>query len=188
MSAANPMWTYLRTMRFAPSASSAELKRGNSCSALHAGAHDEGERRELDARRLRLVLQARAHFLELGDVRLIELRDVRDVDPAGLQARTGDALDARQRLGSPSARTAQSPLPARRATPPGGCRSGTRRGACGKCAPDERLDVIVGDPVLEAVARHQRQIHAQLAGELRTEGPACARENPGSSMGARSLR
>ncbi len=34
----------------------------------------------------------------LGDVRLVELRDVRQVDPARVQARTGDLLDARQRL------------------------------------------------------------------------------------------
>ena len=49
---------------------------------LHAGAHDEGERRELDAARRRLVLERGARRLELGDVGLVELRDVRHVDPA----------------------------------------------------------------------------------------------------------
>ena len=47
----------------------------------------------------RRILQLPAQGLELGDIRLVELRDVRDVDPARMQARAGNALDARERLG-----------------------------------------------------------------------------------------
>ena len=56
----------------------------------HAGLDDEGERRELDALRLGLRLQLLAPLLQRGDVGLIVLRDVRDVEPARLQAWAGD--------------------------------------------------------------------------------------------------
>ncbi len=54
---------------------------------------------------------------------------------------------------------------------------------------DERLDVLVRDALLEARAGYLRRGRRRArARSVRTEGPACARENPGSSMGARSWR
>jgi len=64
---------------------------------LCAGTHHECEWRELDSPRRGLLLEAGARFLERGDVGLVELRDVGDVDPARMQAWTGDLLDARER-------------------------------------------------------------------------------------------
>ena len=43
-------------------------------------------------------LELVARVFELGDVRLVDLRDVRHVDPARLQPRTGNLLDAPERL------------------------------------------------------------------------------------------
>ena len=117
------------TMRLAPSGVERGVEARELLQRLDAGAHDEGERRELDARGLRLVLEAGAQLLELGDVGLVELRDVRDVDPAGMQARPGDALDARQRLESRSGRTARSRPPAPPAAPPPRAAAAPRRGA-----------------------------------------------------------
>ena len=39
-----------------------------------------------------------AQLFQIRDVGLIELRDMRQVHPAGMQARAGNLLDARQRL------------------------------------------------------------------------------------------
>ncbi len=64
----------------------------------HHGAQHEGERRQLDALRGGAILELGARGFQLGDVGLVELRDVRKIDPARLQARPGNALDAAQRL------------------------------------------------------------------------------------------
>ena len=65
----------------------------------NAGADDESQRRELDARLRRPFLQFAAQVFEVGDVGFVELGDMREVDPARMQTRTRDLLDARQRLG-----------------------------------------------------------------------------------------
>src|SRR5207302_320779 len=127
---------------------------------LHAGAHDESERRELDARGLRLVLEAGAQLFQLGDIRHVELRDVRNVHPASQQTRPGNALDARQRLHRRGAELRKVDRRNR------GQRRPHRVGAtttAGECALDERLDVIVGDAVLETVSGDPAEIHAELA-------------------------
>ena len=116
-----------------------------------------------------LLLEARAQLLELGDVGLVELRDVRDVDPAGVQARPGDALDARQRLGLD--RTELREIHRRHLR----CsrrrrRRGRGRRAAGQRALHERLDVIVGDAALEAAPGHARQVDAELARERAHRG------------------
>ena len=98
MSAANPMWTYLLEHELAGRGVERRVEARELLQRLHAGAHDEREQRELDAARRRLVLQPRAGRLDVGDVGFVELRDVRNVHPAGMQARPGDLLDAAQRL------------------------------------------------------------------------------------------
>ena len=99
VSAAKPMWMYFLRTRFSPPASSDAVELRELLQRLDAGAHDESQRRELDALLRRLLLELGAHVLERGDVRLVELRDVRNVEPARVQTRPGDLLDAGQRLG-----------------------------------------------------------------------------------------
>ena len=74
------------------------------------GFHDERERRQRNAPLLRRPLEFLAFRFELGDVREIVLRDVRQIDPAGLQPRPGYFLDARQRLDSISPNFAKSTI------------------------------------------------------------------------------
>jgi hypothetical protein len=62
------------------------------------GLEDEREWRQRDAPLLRRPFQLLAPGLEIGDIGKIVLRDMGQVDPAGLQPRAGDLLDARQRL------------------------------------------------------------------------------------------
>ena len=113
-----------------PSASSELLTSGNSRSALHARAQDERERRELDARLARLALELVARLFELGDVRFVDLRDVRDVDPARLQARAGDLLDAAERLDLDRRRTSRSRPPATFGSAPPPAAAGPAFSAC----------------------------------------------------------
>ncbi len=150
---------------------------------LDAGPHDEGERRQLDAGRVCLVLQARAQLLEIGDIGLVELRDVRNVDPGRLQARTRDLLDAGERL-----RLDRSVLRVvdhgnrgqRRAGTRGGCaRRSCSSGGRRKRALHERLDVLMGDAALEPRALDAREIDAELARELPYRG---------AGVGARETR
>src|ERR1700676_5803693 len=63
-----------------------------------AGTHDESQRRELDAGSIGFGLERLARLLELGDVSLVELCDVRQIDPARVQSRSGYALHAAQRF------------------------------------------------------------------------------------------
>ena len=167
-------------MRLAPPASSDGIEARELLQRLDARAHDEGERRELDARGLRaLSLSASARLLELGDVRFVELRDVRDVDPARLQARTGDPLDARQRLRLDGSELREIDLRQRRQRR--ACRCGCprhTRGTRRERALDECFDVLVRDAALETAPRDARQVDAQLARELAHRGSGvCARES-----------
>ena len=98
---------------------------------------------------------------EIGDVRIVVLRDVRQIEPARLQARTGDALDARQRLdldGTELREIDFRHLGQRRA-----CRG---RAAVARAALDVRFHVVVRDAPLRARARDLAEVGAQLAREL----------------------
>ncbi len=113
----------------------------------------------------RRILQLAAQCLELGDVRLIELRDVRDVDPACMQARARNPLDARQRLRLDGAELRE--VDGRNDRQRAAARLGVRCGArCRHEAFDESFDVIVRDAALEPMAGDSRQVDAQLAREL----------------------
>ena len=96
MSAAKPMLKYCLKTRLSPS--SEALKSGNFRSAAHARLDQEREHRDLDAGLLVLLVERDAKRLELGDVGVVELRDVRDHHPVAREVRAGDLLDARQRL------------------------------------------------------------------------------------------
>ncbi len=133
-----------------------------------------------------------AQRLELGDVGLVELRDVRDVHPARMQPRAGDPLDARQRLGLDRPELREVDGRHRRAARRRRARSARPGARCRAAAPsvsalDERLDVLVRDPALEAVPVTRVRSTPSSRANLRTEGPAWARENPGSLMGGRSV-
>ena len=125
------------------------------------------------------VLERSARLLELGDVRFVELGDVRDVDPTRLQARTGDPLDARQRLRLDGSELREIDLRQRRQRP--ACRCGCprhTRGTRRERALDECFHVLVRDAPLETAPRDARQVNAQLARELAHRGSGvCARES-----------
>ena len=94
-----PMCTYFLRMRFSPPASSEALKRGNSCSALTHARMMKASGVSLTPAACALSFRLARISSSVRDVGFIELRDVRDVDPARMQPRARDALDARQRLG-----------------------------------------------------------------------------------------
>src|SRR6185312_16957023 len=93
---------------------------------------------------------------------------MRDVDPACLQARAGDALDARQRLRLD--RTERGEVDGRNGGQRAATRSGSRASWRRHEALDEGLDIIVRDPALETVAGDAREIDAQLACKLAHAG------------------
>ena len=66
--------------------------------ALHDRTYRERQRCQLDALGIRLALQRLAAGLHVGDIRLVILRDMRNIHPARVQARTGNFLNATQRL------------------------------------------------------------------------------------------
>src|SRR6202035_2677591 len=131
--------------------------------------------------RLRLVLEAGAHLLQIRDVRQVELRDVRNIHPAGVQTRPGNALDTRQRLDRRGAELRKVDHRNRGQRRPRrvGVTPATATTTTSECALHERLDVIVGDAVFETVSWNLSEIHAELAREL---------AHRGSRVGARETR
>ena len=107
VSAAKPMWKYCLRIRFSPSSDA--LNVGILLQRRDARLDQERQHRHLDAGLRVLLVECDAERLELGDVGLVELRDVRDHHPV---ARAGsaprDLLDARQRPASRSGRTWRS--------------------------------------------------------------------------------
>ncbi len=64
-----------------------------------------------------LFFSAAARRLQVGDIRIFMLRHVRQIDPACLQPRAGNPLDARQRFDFDRLRNARNPPPALAAVP-----------------------------------------------------------------------
>ena len=85
-------------MMFSPDLSSEELNYRELPQRRDAGLDHEGEHRQLEALLLGLGGLRLAEGLEIGDVGLVELRDVRDRDPVAVQVGARELLDARQRL------------------------------------------------------------------------------------------
>ena len=124
---------------------------------LHARAHHERQRRQLEAARRRLVLELHARGFHLGDVGLVELGHVRHVDPARVQPRARDLLDAAQRAALDRAERREVHRRHTRQR-----RAGHRR-RLGQQSLDVRLDVLLGDPPLGTATGDPAEVHAQLA-------------------------
>ena len=116
-----------------------------------------------------------------GDVCLVVVRDMRDVQPGSVQVRSGQLLDPRQRPGLDGAELREVLRRDLRDSRHGHCRR--RRGGL---AAQVREQVVPGDPALGAGAGDRGQVDAQFP-----RGPAHAR--PGMRPGeagprCRSLR
>src|SRR3954471_47137 len=114
------------------------------------------------------VVRLLAERLEVGDVRLVVVGDVRDHHPVAVQVRAADLLDPRQRdaldlaeLREVDLRPRQQPEP--RAFGAGG--RGRRLRRARAAALRRRLDVRLLDPALAAGALHRREVDAELARE-----------------------
>ena len=84
------------------------VEQGELLQGFDACAHDKCQRSEFDTGLQCFLFQLGTRILEVGDIRLIELRDVWDVYPARMQSRPGDLLNPRQRLGLDFADTARN--------------------------------------------------------------------------------
>ena len=144
-------------------ASSEALKLRELLQRAHHGAQHERQRRELHADRGGPLLELDARVLQLGDVGFIELRNVRQIDPAGVQPRAGNALDAAERLNLHRTELREIGHLARVAdrSRPGACRART----AGQRTLDVSLDVTLDNAALATRAAHAREIDAQLACE-----------------------
>ncbi len=142
-----------------------------------AGLDQEGEHRHLDARLLVLLVGRDPERLELGDVGVVVIGDVRDHDPVAMQHRAADLLDPRQLLLLDRPELGEVDLrPGRQAGEGPAARGGARgrrlrrlglgRLRSGHHRLDEGLDIFLGDAALRPAAFHLGQRHAELAGEL----------------------
>ena len=111
-------------------------------------------------RSLRLLLERRAFLLELRDVGFVVLRDVRHVDPARVQPRARDLLDARQRLGFDAAVLREIDGRHR------GQRAGRTRPPPCMISLTNALTSSASHAALRAGAAHAAEIDAELAREL----------------------
>src|SRR6185312_9761349 len=126
---------------------------------LHTGAHDKRQGRQAYAGAARALLQTLAQLFELGDVRLIELRDVRQVHPARGESRTGDALHAAEGLHLDGTKLREVGHHHPR---PGAAETGTRTPAAHHFF-DEALQVFRADPALVATAANAAEVDPELA-------------------------
>ena len=98
MSAATPMWKYFLMIEVLARLVERGIELRELLQRRDAGLDHEGEHGQLEALLLGLRGLRLAEGLEIGDVGLVELRDVRNRDPVAVQIRPGELLDARQRL------------------------------------------------------------------------------------------
>ena len=146
--------------------------------------HDERQRRDLHALRRGLLLERAAQRLEIGDVALVVLRDVRDVDPRGLQARPRDLLHARERLDLDRAERGvvdHGDFRQRRARGDA-VRRRTSRSLTNALTSSSRMRPF--SPLPRTLPRLTPSSRANL----RTEGDACAAPKAASSIGGRPPR
>ena len=161
VSAAKPTLKNFLKMRFWPGLIELAVEHRELAHRAHRRLDDERERRHLDAGGRGLFLERAAQRFEFGDVRFVELRDVRDVDPRRLQARAGDLLHAIERLDLDRAERGRVVV----------VRLGQRRRRGDRATArhhqlHERLDVVEQDAALLAAAAHAAEIHAELAREF----------------------
>ena len=136
--------------------------------------HDEGQRRHLDAALGVLLVDVRAELLELGDVGLVELSDVRDHHPVARQTRARQLLDARERLGLDRAVLGEVDLgPGRQPEIAEAATASLRRAAARERLLHERLDVLLADTALRPGAGDAgRSTRPARARSARTPGLA----------------
>ena len=153
-------------MRFWPDSSSWLLSTGNSRIARTAAWMMNASGVTFTPAAAAFSLSEPRSALEIRDVGFVELRDMRDVDPRGLQARAGDLLHAVERLDLDRAERGRIVVVSL-----GQCR---RRRA--SAAPpdmtslDEGLDVVEQDAALLAAARTLPRLTPSSRANLRTEG------------------
>ena len=134
--------------------------------------HHEREQGHLDPCLLVLLVELDAQRLQIGDVRLVELRDVRDHHPVAGEIRARDLLDARERLHLHRAELGEIHLRPRQEVERAaeGRRAGGGRRLRGHRLLHVALHVRLQDPPFRPGAGHPRQIHSQLARELAHRG------------------
>ena len=133
-----------------------------------AGLDHEGKHRQLEPLLLGLGGLRLAESLEVRDVGLVELRDVRNRDPVAVQVGTRQLLDARKRLALHRAELGEVDFrPGRQIERQDAARfcSAWSWGLC-KSAFDERLHVRVKNASLRPAALDLVQVDAELAREL----------------------
>jgi hypothetical protein len=138
----------------------------------HARLEQQGDHRELHALLRVLLVRALAEGLQLGDVRLFVVRDVRDHHPVARQHRAADPLDPAQRLPLDRAELLEVDLGPRReperlrAGPvDGGRRLGAAAAGGRAGAGLGGLDVGLGDAALARGTADLREVDAELARE-----------------------
>ena len=97
VSTAIPMWKYFLRISALARRRQRRVDLGMGAQRRHAGLHDERQRRELEALLLGLRGVLLAKRLELGDVGLVVLGDVRHVQPGAVDVLRGQPLDAPER-------------------------------------------------------------------------------------------
>src|SRR5262245_26735769 len=135
--------------------------------SLDARLEDERERRQLDALLGRLAFELNTCGFQLRDVSDIELRDVRNIDPARMQPRAGDALNPIERPCFDGAELREIDFRY--------FRQGSGAGSCGSASCqyllDESLHVLVRDATLRARALDTSEIDTEFARELAYRRP-----------------
>ena len=128
----------------------------------NAGFYDECQRRESDATFFRRAFKLLPFRFEFGYVGKIMLRDMRQINPARLQARTGDFLDPRQWRDLDFAELREID---RRHFWQSGCLT-WRRSAARQNGFYERLDVVLQDSFFRAAAFDLDKVDAKLPRQL----------------------
>ena len=140
---------------------------------VHRSFHQEREHGEFEAsffRDLRVLLAER---LELGDVGLVVLSDMRDRDPVAVQEPPGKLPDSRQRFGFDRAELREIHLRPLGQIQNESAARGDRGGGGGRTphhSLHELLDIRLRDASFRARALDPNEVDAQLARELAHRG------------------